>query len=80
MDIIEQEPVDEGMVAVDAEAMAKGIEAEGHIALYGIYFDTDSDVIRPESGKTLSEIKKLLDGGPGLECVHSRPYRRHRRF
>ncbi len=66
LDIIEQEPMDEGMVAVEAEAMAKGIEAEGHIALYGIYFDTDSDVIRPESGKTLSEIKKLLDGNPGL--------------
>ena len=34
---------------VDAAAMAKGLGESGHIALYGIYFDTDKAVIKPES-------------------------------
>ena len=45
---------------VDAGEMAKGLREKGHIALYGIYFDTDKAVIRPESRPTLEEIAKLL--------------------
>jgi OmpA-OmpF porin, OOP family len=32
----------------------------GHIALYGIYFDTDKTDIKPESAPTLTEIAALL--------------------
>ncbi|MGH6709930.1 MAG: OmpA family protein [Bradyrhizobium sp.] len=45
---------------VDADAMAKGLREAGRIALYGIYFDTDKAVIRPESRPTLEQIAKLL--------------------
>jgi OmpA-OmpF porin, OOP family len=45
---------------VDADAMAKGLRYTGRIALYGIYFDTDKAVIRPESRPTLEQIAKLL--------------------
>jgi len=45
---------------VDADAMAKGLRETGRIALYGIYFDTDKAVIRPESRPTLDQIAKLL--------------------
>ena len=45
---------------VDADAMAKGLRETGRIALYGIYFDTDKAVIRPESRPTLEQIAKLL--------------------
>jgi OmpA-OmpF porin, OOP family len=45
---------------VDAGEMAKGLREKGHIALYGIYFDTDKAVIKPESRPTLDEIAKLL--------------------
>jgi len=45
---------------VDADAMAKGLREQGRIALYGIYFDTDKAVIRPESRPTLDQIAKLL--------------------
>ena len=38
---------------VDAAAMAKGLGETGHIALYGIYFDTDKAVVKPESRPTL---------------------------
>ena len=51
---------------VDAAAMAKGLGDTGHIALYGIYFDTDKAVIKPESRPTLEQIAKLLMGQPQL--------------
>jgi len=51
---------------VDAAAMAKGLGETGHIALYGIYFDTDKTVIKPESRPTLDQIAKLLTGQPQL--------------
>jgi OmpA-OmpF porin, OOP family len=54
---------------VDATAMAKGLGEKGHIALYGIYFDTDKAVIKPESRPTLDEIAKLLRGQPQLSVV-----------
>ncbi len=47
---------------VDAAAMAKGLGETGHIALYGIYFDTDKAVVKPESRPTLEQIAKLLTG------------------
>jgi OOP family OmpA-OmpF porin len=51
---------------VDAAAMAKGLGDAGHIALYGIYFDTDKAVIKPESRPTLEQIAKLLASQPQL--------------
>jgi OmpA-OmpF porin, OOP family len=54
---------------VDATAMAKGLGEKGHIALYGIYFDTDKAVVKPESRPTLDEIAKLLRGQPQLAVV-----------
>ncbi len=51
---------------IDAAAMAKGLGESGHIALYGIYFDTDKAVLKPESKPTLEEIAKLLNGQPEL--------------
>jgi outer membrane protein OmpA-like peptidoglycan-associated protein len=54
---------------VDAAAMAKGLGEKGHIALYGIYFDTDKAVIKPESRPTLDEMAKLLSGQPQLNVV-----------
>ena len=54
---------------VDAGAMAKGLRETGHIALYGIYFDTDKAVVKPESRPTLDEIAKLLRAQPQLNVV-----------
>ena len=51
---------------VDAAAMSKGLGETGHIALYGIYFDTDKTVVKPESRPTLEQIAKLLTGQPQL--------------
>jgi OmpA-OmpF porin, OOP family len=51
---------------VNAAEMAKGLGEAGHIALYGIYFDTDKAVLRPESRPTLEQIAKLLTSQPQL--------------
>jgi outer membrane protein OmpA-like peptidoglycan-associated protein len=51
---------------VNAAAMAKGLGETGHIALYGIYFDTDKAVLKPESRPTLEQIAKLLTSQPQL--------------
>jgi OmpA-OmpF porin, OOP family len=51
---------------IDAAAMNKGLGEKGHIALYGIYFDTDKAVVKPESAPTLTEMAKLLNGAPKL--------------
>jgi outer membrane protein OmpA-like peptidoglycan-associated protein len=46
--------------------MAKGLGETGHIALYGIYFDTDKATLKPESRPTLEQIAKLLTTQPQL--------------
>lgn len=52
---------------VNAAEMAKGLGEAGHIALYGIYFDTDKAEIKKESRPTLDEIAKLLQAQPELK-------------
>jgi outer membrane protein OmpA-like peptidoglycan-associated protein len=66
LDVIETKPMETKMVTVDASTMAKGIAATGHVALYGIYFDTDKAEVKPESGATLKEIAALLKQDPKL--------------
>lgn len=69
VEVIESEAMETGMVTIDAEAMAKGIDAEGHIAIYGIYFDTGSAEIKSESTTALEEISKLLNNRPSLKLL-----------
>jgi outer membrane protein OmpA-like peptidoglycan-associated protein len=53
-----------------AESAAAKLQAElagaGHIAVYGIYFDVDSSVPRPESAPALQHILELLQKAPSL--------------
>jgi hypothetical protein len=58
--VIEAVAMENKMVSVDAAAMAKEVAATGHIALYGILFDTDKTDIKPESVAALDEIAKFL--------------------
>jgi OOP family OmpA-OmpF porin len=69
VEVIESEAMDTGMVTIDAEAMAKGIDATGHIAIYGVYFDTNSAEIKAESSPTLTEISRLLNDRPSLKLL-----------
>jgi OOP family OmpA-OmpF porin len=54
---------------IDAAAMSKGLGETGHIALYGIYFDTNLAVVKPESKPTLEQIAALLKAQPALKVV-----------
>lgn len=67
LDVIEVKPMEIGLVAVNADALAKDIARTGHVAVYGIYFDTGKADIKPESEPTLKEIAKLLQQNPKLK-------------
>jgi OOP family OmpA-OmpF porin len=58
--VIETKPMETGLVKVDARTMNADIGTTGHVALYGIYFDTGKSIVKPESNSTLQEIAKLL--------------------
>ncbi len=60
IDVIEAGEAETGLVTIDAEAMGKGIDQYGKVALYGLYFDHDKAVLKPESKPALVEIAKLL--------------------
>jgi OOP family OmpA-OmpF porin len=65
--VIETKPMQTGLVKVDAGAMNADIGATGHVALYGIYFDTGKSIVKPESNQTLQEIAKLLASNATLK-------------
>ena len=67
LDVIDAVPIETGMVTIDAAAMAKDISSTGHVALYGIYFDTDKADLKPESQPTLREIATLLKQDSSLK-------------
>lgn len=54
---------------LDASAMRSAIAESGRVALYGIYFDTDSARIKPESAPTLEQIAELLRDSAGLSLI-----------
>jgi outer membrane protein OmpA-like peptidoglycan-associated protein len=46
--------------------LRRQLAAAGHVALYGIYFDTDLATPRPESETTLQQVLALLTQDPAL--------------
>ncbi|MHC2994054.1 MAG: DUF4892 domain-containing protein [Candidatus Atribacteria bacterium] len=67
LDVIEVKPMETGLVTVNADALAKDIARTGHVAIYGIYFDTGKADLKPESEPVLKEIAKLLQQNPKLK-------------
>jgi outer membrane protein OmpA-like peptidoglycan-associated protein len=61
--IVEKEAMEQ---VITADAMTKGLRADGRIALYGIHFDTGSSVVKAESESTLVEIASALAADPAL--------------
>jgi outer membrane protein OmpA-like peptidoglycan-associated protein len=54
-------------VHVDAKAMSKGLARNGHIALYGIHFGSDSARLKNASGATLTQMATLMKAQPALK-------------
>jgi len=59
LDIIEVQPMEEGLVT--PKKIGDGIDAEGHIAIYDIHFDTGSATIKGESADALKNIAEYLN-------------------
>lgn len=55
------------MVTVTSDDMRRALDTAGRIALYGIYFDTNKSVVKPESKPTLEQIANLLKQLPQLK-------------
>ena len=47
-------------VVADPEALANSIHQTGHVAVYGIYFDSGSTELKPESEEAMQQIAALL--------------------
>jgi outer membrane protein OmpA-like peptidoglycan-associated protein len=54
-------------IEADAAALGSDIKSTGHVAVYGILFDTNKSVVKPESKPALDEIAKLLKQDPALK-------------
>jgi outer membrane protein OmpA-like peptidoglycan-associated protein len=54
---------------IDAEKMQSSLIESGRVALYGIYFDTDSATVRDASAPTLQEIARLMQDNPDLNII-----------
>jgi outer membrane protein OmpA-like peptidoglycan-associated protein len=52
--------------AAEQNKLAKALDDSGHVALYGIYFDTDKDTLRHDSDATLVQIQNLLISHPAM--------------
>lgn len=54
-------------IAVGAPDMRNKLMAEGKLVTYGIYFDVNKDVVKPESYGTLKEIAAILNEVPDVK-------------
>lgn len=64
--VVAPQQMEQKMTFVTASEMSRSLAASGRIALYGLYFDTDKDVIRGDSQPTLEQIAQLLNSHPQL--------------
>ncbi len=64
--IVQKEAMTQDIVA-NAAAFASDLKSSGHVAIYGIYFDTNKATLKPESTAALDEITKLLATDPTLK-------------
>lgn len=70
VDVVEVKAMEtDKVVFLKSSDMADALNISGRVALYGIYFDTDSDQPKAESKDTLAEIAKLLEEKPDLKLI-----------
>ncbi|GGY71924.1 OmpA family protein [Marinobacter zhanjiangensis] len=64
--IVEEKGTETDLVKVDADQLYQDIQQTGKALVYGIYFDTDSATVKPESADALKAISDLLESHPEL--------------
>jgi outer membrane protein OmpA-like peptidoglycan-associated protein len=67
--IVESKAMDAGLVVASAAEMATGIDRDGHISIYNVYFDTGKADLKPESKAALEEVAQLLKNRPTLRLM-----------
>lgn len=60
LDIIEGQAMKTDQVVVDLNKLTTDIREQGKVVLAGIYFDTDKDLVKPESEQALQVIAEYL--------------------
>jgi OmpA-OmpF porin, OOP family len=66
LNIVEREVMKQEITA-NAEAMGNDINSTGHVAVYGIFFDSGKTEIKPESDVAIEQISKLLLSNTALK-------------
>lgn len=56
-------------IAIGAPDMRNKLITEGKLVSYGIYFDVNKDVVKPESYGTLKEISTVLNENPAVKIL-----------
>lgn len=69
LDVVQVEPRVVGAITVNAAEMARKLQTKGRVALYGLFFATDSAKIKQASRGTLGEIAKLLANKPDMKLL-----------
>ncbi|MCE4555707.1 OmpA family protein [Pelomonas cellulosilytica] len=69
IEIVEPKAMPTGQVTVDAKAIGQGLQADGKIALYGLFFDTGKTDIKPDSNAQLDQMAALLKAQPALKVL-----------
>ena len=67
--LVDPKGMGDSMVTIKAADMASAIGAQGRVALYGIFFDTDKAEVKDQSAPTLVEIATLLSRNPALKLL-----------
>ena len=67
LQVIEVQAMRTDAVTVNAAALQKGLAADGKVALYGVFFDTGSAVVKPESKAQLDEMARLMAASQALK-------------
>lgn len=65
--VVEEKAMEgEKIATIDSGQIEKALGADGRVSIYGILFDYDKDLVRPESKPALIEIAKALSANPTL--------------
>lgn len=67
IDIVETSEMETGLVSVTAEALAQGLQAQGHVRVDGLLFAVDAADLLPESATALQALADLLAAQPDLD-------------
>lgn len=58
--VVDMVPMQKKMVTLKADELDKSLRDEGHVAVPGIFFDTDKDTLKASSKAAIDEVGKLL--------------------